>query len=157
MQKPMTQILIKAGIVPPETIALMHRWGMLVEPLDEGGAYDTPEAITEAIQEVVDRGETVKLRDTDLDIIKQYINNQQAGRLYLKDEETGQRANAATFYCRTRLGEYVIPWRSESIVDLLIEPHSYLKTEDGEKVHFSDVRELFFGDEKAFMVCEASE
>lgn len=157
MDKPLTDIMVRAGIVPPETIALMERWGMLIEAEGESGEYASAESVVDAIREVQDSGETVKLRDTDLDVIKQYLHGQKPGRLYLKDDVTGEKASYPVFYAETRMKEYVIPWRSESIRELIVEPSSYLKTENGEKVYFSDVRELFYGDQKAFMVCEAAE
>jgi hypothetical protein len=85
-------------------------------------------------------------------------NNRSSGTLVIKVD--GSRSSIPLAFCRTILGEFVIPWKSESIYDLMISGDTYLRyKEDGKtvKAYFTDVREVFFGETKAFMVCTSPE
>ena len=53
------------------------------------------------------------------------------------------------------MGEYLIAWRSETIEDMLTNGRSYLQV-DNQRIFFSRIRELFYGDTKAFMACTES-
>jgi hypothetical protein len=98
--------------------------------------------------------EFVIVRETDLEVIRQYAATTRVGTLHMEIDED-QQGDAEVTYGRTRLGEYIIAWQSDSIEDLLTNGLTYL-IEDGKRVFFKDMRELFFGDRKVFMVCTLS-
>jgi len=150
MQKSVSLAVIKSGLIPESVIQELNRWGLPIEMVEEGEILNTPEAIVNRIQEALEGEDLVRIRDTDLDILRCYLSEQKQGILRVAgDNET---ANVEVSFCVTPMGEYVIPWRSESIREFMTDPRTYLKT-DGKKIGFSDVRELFFGEHKAFMVC----
>lgn len=158
MNKPVSVAVIESGLIPDEVLAEMTRWGLPLVTVDESQVARSPEQVVRRIQEALEGEDVIRLRDTDLDMIRYYLTEQKPGRLHV--EET----SFDVFFCRTKLGEYVIPWKSESIQDMMVDPKTYLsfseKTDGASvrhKVFFSDVRELYFGDTKAFMVCEKLE
>jgi hypothetical protein len=69
-------------------------------------------------------------------------------------DNPGKTVGIPVEYCKTRLGEIVIPWTSESINDTILDDRTYLKPVGEDRIYFADVRELFHGGHKAFMVCE---
>lgn len=152
--KPLTVAIVKSGLVPPDVLGELRRWGLPVEVEGNLELLSTAEDVVAYIQDALEGEDLVQLRDTDLDIIHKYITGQQAGKLHV--ETDGTKSNIAVSYCRTDMGHYVIPWRSESIKELITDPNTYLKTAEG-KVYFRDARELFFGGHKTFMVCEPSQ
>jgi hypothetical protein len=70
-------------------------------------------------------------------------------------------ADFSITYGRTAIGDYIIPWRSESIRQEMTNGMTYLTVEDPpgalkNRVFFKDTREIYYGDTKAFMVCSPS-
>jgi hypothetical protein len=110
-----------------------------------------------AIRRAIDSEGYVLTRETDLEVLRHYLSGQQQGLLHVevfhKDPTIESSADIPVVFARTPLGEYIVPWASESIADEMTNGITYLTTSGG-KVQFSSVRELFFGDHKAFMVCE---
>lgn len=145
---------IKAGIIPDEILDEMRRWGLPVRFVvyEDVQMLNSPEEVVRCIRDALESEEIVETRDTDLDILHRYLTQQKKGSLHIEDGEAS--ANTSIFYCVTDLGEYVIPWRYESVRELILDPKSYLRDDSGKKVHFQDVRELFYGGIKAFIVCE---
>lgn len=150
MSRSVTLAVIKSGLVSKDTLRELNHWGLPIEMIEENEVLDTPEAIVGRIQEALEGEDLVKIRDTDLDVLRCYLTCQKQGMLRVAGDDGV--ANVEVSYCVTPMGEYVIPWRSESIREYMTDPNTYLKA-DGGKVGFSDVRELFFGEHKAFMVC----
>lgn len=152
----LTNAVLESGLVDSAVIAELKRWGA---PLDWSGKTltDLPQILAK-IQEALESKDTVELRDTDLDILSTYLTGKLSGRLVLPNT-SGRAHSEAVDYCVTKLGEYVIPWTSEDIRDLLLDQRTYLRLskQPGQdkptKVFFCDVRELFFGTRKAFVVC----
>jgi len=157
MQRTLTPIVIRAGILSADMVSELQRWGLPVEFTDTDSVLETPDQVVEAIQEAIESRDLVELRDTDLDAIRQYVFHQTKGKLHLHDTITDQSSQMECYYSKTSLGEYLIPWRAESIQALMTDPGSYLKEGSGQRVYFHDVRELFFGELKAFMVCVPKE
>ena len=107
--------------------------------------------------EAVESEEAVEIRATDLDIVTQYLASRKKAKLHVPNPEDPEKTvGIQVEYCRTRLGEVVIPWTSESINDTLLDERTYLKPVGEDRIYFADVRELFYGDHKAFMVCDPS-
>lgn len=159
MSRALTVAVVETGLIQPEVLDEMRRWGLPIDVIESNEVAKSPDEIVERIQEALEGEDLVRLRDTDLDVIRHYLNQQRPGKLHVGIEEDS--SSFSVFFCLTKLGEYVIPWRSESIYTLMLDEGTYLSFAEVDssgknkrrKVHFKDVRELFFGDTKAFMVC----
>jgi hypothetical protein len=147
--------VLQAGIVPGEMVNELARWGNLEVPEKIQLEPDPREALAD-IREAVESRETVALRMTDLDAMKFYEGNQKSGRLYYS---TGGPSSRTTFvdvtYAKTPVGNYIIPWTDmdSDIFDLMLDEGTYLKPAGEVRVHFANVDELYFGEQKAFMIC----
>lgn len=153
MNKPISQAVIESGIVEKEMIQQLCQWGYLpeeattVQPVDDN-------IVVQNIQEAIESGDVVTIKESDLDAIKGYLKNKKSGKLHLPNpDEEGKTVPISVKYSLTKFGEYVIPWNSHTISDLMVEEGAYLKPVGEPRVHFVDVRELYYGDHKAFMVC----
>lgn len=151
--------VLKAGIVPTTVLPELSRWGMdLPETVEV--EPDRQTALAE-IRESIESSETVVVRETDLDALKNYDKDCARGRLYYSvpdySKPTEQRARKTTFvdvtYAKTTIGNYLIPWTDEDTFDLMLDEGTYLKPAGEERVHFDNVSELFYGEQKAFMIC----
>lgn len=157
--RPVAKAVIRAGLVPPDVLAQMKKWGVLdAEEVKVDQILDTPEQIVAHIQEALESKAQVEICESDLDILQRYLSkeHQQEGRLHLRDGE--RRELVKVNFCLTKMGEYAIPWLDEENPQLLANGESFLRhREEGEEkskdVYFVDIRELYFGDRKAFIVC----
>jgi hypothetical protein len=153
---PIINAVLKTGLIDPAALTEMKRWGLVdqeaaTNPEPPQSAVECHELIERALQS---EG-YVLTRETDLEAIQQYALTHRLGQLHL-DNGDGDQADFPVSYGRTPLGEYVIGWRSESIAEMLLNGRTHLMA-DGKRVYFRDVRELFFGTKKAFMVCIPSD
>lgn len=147
--------VLSTGLVDPQIIEELRRWGALPTDLTvDGPAPRTPEEMAVRIQSALESEGFVLVRETDLAILDQYTTTLSQGTLHLVldvDAEM-QDADVPITFGRTSLNEYIVPWRSAGIQEVLTNGMTYLI--DGEhRVFFRHVRELFFGDTKAFMIC----
>ena len=161
--RPVGLAAIRAGLVSEEAMEEMHRWGMLPRDVTEPPDTVDPEQAIIFIQEALEAEDQVSLKKTDLDILRVYLGgkNQHKGRMVIIDPDTEAKSSKNVAFCKMPGKRYVIPWLSDSALDLLVNNHSYLSyREEGDekprRVYFLDVRELYFGDVKAFMVLEES-
>lgn len=147
--------VLKAGIVPEGAVKEFTRWGLEV-PEDVPVEPDRRAALA-GIREAIEGPETVALRITHLDALHDYEKNAQAGRLYYSLRGGRGNLKRTTFvditFCRNAVGNYLIPWTDEDIYDLMLDENTYLKPMGGERVYFSDVAYLYYGEQKTFMVC----
>lgn len=151
--------MVLAGIVDPNMVKELSIWGSPLEEIFDLDWDDTPKSTEEALERIrqaLEDRDQVEIRATDLDVMRRYLNNQQEAKLHLEDPVSKQKSNIKIFFAWSKTGEVIIPWRSESIEDLLMSPESYLRVED-RKYYFGAVQELFFGEQKAFMLCTVSE
>jgi len=160
--RPLITAVLKAGLVPTEALTELQRWGLPVEFADEKNAepIDDLDQVVAIVRDALESGEQVRLQDTDLDVLKRFLDPEslQQGRLTVKDENA--RSTFKVVFCLTPMGDYVIPWKSEGVRDMIIDGEGVLRyEEDGKKreVYFVDVRDLFFGDHRAFMVCSPAD
>ena len=158
MTRPAARAVVEVGIVDKDALAQLRRWGF---PLDCAAPEDVvlpPGEATKRIMEAVSSEESVEVRDTDLDIVREYMGQRLAAKLHVPNPEEGKATiGIPVEYCRTTLGEVVIPWTSEAISDILLDPMTYLKPLGQPRLYFVDVRELYYGDHKAFLVCSVTE
>ena len=148
MRRELAVAVVRAGIVTKPMLAEIERWGLptgVQENEVDELAGNAQEAI-EGIQEALDSYDMVEIRATDLDILKRYMEARKEGKLVVNEEPV------PVTFCLLPSGEYAIPWISESITDLIIEGGPYLRI-GRRKVYIQDVREVYFGEMKAFMVC----
>jgi hypothetical protein len=118
---------------------------------------EKPEQVVQAIEEALQDEGLVLTRHTDLDAINLFLSTAKTGTLHVVIEaEDGpeQVADIECFYGRTLMGDYIIKWHSDSIEDVMTNGKTHLKDmDDSQDVYFTSVREIFFGETKAFVVC----
>lgn len=148
--------VVASGLVPEGVLRQFQKWGMLppgdIQPVVQDITLDQA---AELFRRVREEGEEELIKDTDLDIVAHYVRGQEKGRLYVATVKNGKPSTTYVdvhFY-KTKLGEYVLPWRDENLRDLLLDPTTYLKPTGGERVYFADVRDLYFGEQRTFVVC----
>jgi hypothetical protein len=150
--KPVTIAILRSGLVPNEVLDEMKRWGLPVCFADETKpVLKTAKEVVECIREAIEDDATVKIRDTDLDVLSVYLNEHDQGHLVVFDPVVNKAKRVSCTYALLPNGRYVIPWTAEYIGDVLTDPKSYLRDLQGKHIHFDDVEELFFGGRKAFM------
>ena len=157
MNKPVTKVIMEAGLIDDQALAQLRKWGLLTT-VAEVQNFKDPEIIVNRIREALEGDELVELRSTDLDLIRHYLNSRLKGKLHVPNPENEEKMVALPVeYCVTKMGEYVIPWTSDGIQDLLLHDKTYLKIMEGTKIRFSRVRELYYDSKKAFVVCAPME
>jgi hypothetical protein len=144
-----------SGAIDEGMLQELQKWKVPLNLPDTVELETDVDAVISRIQEAISDKEMVEIRDTDLDLLKRFLRDRKKGRLYLVSDSTGEKTNFTIRYCVTSTGEYAIPWESESIEDMLVADGSYLKTDEG-RVYFHTVRECFFGEHKAFIVCSGT-
>lgn len=96
----------------------------------------------------------VLTRETDFAVIDHYLRSQLPATLHivLESDEGDVETDVECTYGRTPMGEYIIRWYSESIEDVMTNGKTCLIVKDY-PVYFSAMREAFFGETKAFIIC----
>lgn len=147
--------VLKAGIIPTDMVTELARWGNYEVP--EVQVEEDPRTALAGIREAIESHDTVALRITDLDALNYYKQNTLKGRLYYSLRGGPQTLRNSSFievaYAKMPDGNYLIPWTSEDIFDLMLDEGTYLKPAGGARVHFANIDELYYGEQKAFMVC----
>jgi len=159
---------VNAGLIDKVLLEEFRRWKAPIEIPDTlPDAPTTVEEAAAAIEEVLQSESFVLTRETDLEIFRQYMKTQTVGNLHVEipvDPEAplGLEVTTADFqitFGKTAIGEFIIPWRSESIRQEMTNGMTYLLEQGVHapyRVFFKDTREVYYGDTKAFMVCAAS-
>jgi hypothetical protein len=157
---PIATAVLKAGILPEETLAEFRRWGHQIE-LPTAPPPRKPEEVVQAIEEALQEQGLVLTRETDLGAVNFYLQTSLPGVLHVvlgEGDDTLETDIPCTFGV-TPMGEYIIRWHSESIEEVMTNGRTHLlldaKSSDGlpYKVFFNRMREVFFGDTKAFIIC----
>lgn len=154
---------LRAGLIAPHFLQEFRRWGAPIE-VPENAPSSPPKTVEEAgslIEETLQSEGYTIARETDLEALQQYLATQVQGTLHVEffsdnpTEET--QADVEVSYGLTPLGEFILPWKGESIAGELTNGSCYLEGPNlpGVRAYFTNVRELFFGEQKAFMVCTA--
>lgn len=152
MNKPVTVAVLKSGIVPPEVLQEMARWGLPIVFREEEDkrVLDSIEEVIDCLREAVEGDDAVKLRDTDLDALRIYLTTQKTAKLTLHNPYDSTTDRFAVSYAVLPNGNYLIPWTDEMTVEYLTDTSSYLKVGD-QRVTFDQAEELFFGGSKMFI------
>ena len=151
---PVTQAVLKAGLISPEQLAEMKRISPIIDKEAELGDPVDLEMAAKIVEDAMQSEQYVLMRETDLEALKQYAETSAIGILHIEVDDSA--GDIEVTYGRTPMGEYIIAWKSESIAGMMTNGRTYLAVDINTNVFFKDVRELFFGDQKAFMVCKAS-
>lgn len=156
--RPLSVAVVRSGLIPEDVLSEFKRWGLPVEIVPEEKTLQTPEAVVNVIMDALESEDQVRTRDTDFDVLKRYIDPrfQIQAKMNLDNGE-GEKSTAKITVCKTRMGDFAIPYRGEAVAELLINGHTHLTyEEDGEKhkVTFVNVEEMYLGEQKVFMICK---
>lgn len=147
----MTKAVLKAGIITPNMLREMKRFS---PTLEQDAEVEEPKELELAAKIIADALESEGyslVKETDLDVLRQYMEKNTTGSLHL-EAVAGEPTDVNVTYAMSKTGEFIIAWNSDSIADELVMGTTFLETVMG-IIMFKDVRELWYGDKKAFMVC----
>lgn len=153
----LTEIILKAGLLSPESLKELQRWKLPVGDPKMKNEYDadlTPGALSRAIAGAIESEGYILTRETDLGAIPQYLQTARNAVLHVVLDD-GDDSDFEVRAGNTTTGEYILPWQSENITDLMTNGETYLRV-DGKRIYFNQARELFYGLHKAFIVCTPS-
>lgn len=158
MGQSIVEVMVRGGVVPENALAEFRRWKLPGVPaeLPAPAPVDTPEQAAEALSElragveqVLGDRELVLPRVTDPDLLAQYTSTRFEGMLHV---ETGtEQADFPLVFGRTARGEYIIPWSSDALEDVLERGEAWIIAP--EEIHFSATNVFSYGQDKAFIVC----
>ncbi len=155
----LTDVILKAGLISPDNVRELRRWGLPVGEVTPSGEFDakmTPRALLDAISSIIESEGYVLTRETDLGAISQYLRTQRPAVLHVVFDEDGQApVDFEVTVGQEVTGEWLLPWQSESITDLLTNGKTYLKIQ-GQRIFFGQARDLFYGKHRAFLLCVPS-
>jgi hypothetical protein len=155
---PIASAVLNTGLIDPALLDEMRRWGLHIELPEVSATPKTLEEVSSRIQDALESEGYVLVRETDLTVLEQYTQTAARGLVHLVFDDDDANPQDTTFpvsFGRTPLNEYILPWTSATIADVLVNGMTHLI--DGQQhVYFKEVRELFFGDTKAFMICTPS-
>lgn len=144
-----SEAVVVTGLVGEEQLREYARWGMRNEFPKE--TVESVDDVEQTLREALESEEQVEVRETDMDVLRQYLRTQKKGKLHLVASRES-KADVDIIFGQNARGEYLIPWRAERIEEMITNGLSYL-LDDRKRIHFASVREVFFGERKAFMVC----
>ncbi len=158
---PLADVILRSGILTPGDHAEFARWKApaIVDAGDDGPTIDSAAQVIEGIERALQSRELVLVRATDLDIVTQFLRSQKHGKLHVTvtDQEVTQQAAFDIVFGRSSIGEYILPWKSELVEDVLVDGSAYLVEQDENgnerNIHFSNVRVLYFGEQKTCIIC----
>ncbi len=155
MSSEVAKTVVESGIVDRHSLEQLRRWGFLLDVEPKPDAPDlTASDLVDRIVEAIESRDAVEIRSTDLDAVRDYLSTRRPARLHVPNpDQPGKTVSIPIEYFITRLGEIVLPWSSDSIADLITNEGTYLKPTGEARIYFADVRELFFGEHRAFMIC----
>lgn len=161
MNREIVRLLAKSGLIPVELLRQFEKW-KLIDDISRVDRPRTAEELVGKISAILEADGTMLLRLTDIDIVQRYFQTQTIGKLVLM---TGSGpANTTTIdvaFGTTLTGEIILPWRDDSIANIMTNGMTHLQIEQEAKgglraisaVYFSDVKEAYFDSRKAFMIC----
>jgi hypothetical protein len=156
----MIEAVLKAGLLGENALREMKKFSVSIDP--DAKSEDPKDLDTAAtiIASAISEEGYVMVRETDLEILHQYAESARRGRLHLEIDSDVEPSGITSTdlditFGKSKMGEYLIAWRSESIEDMLTNGRSYLQVDD-QRIFFGRIRELFYGDTKAFLACYPS-
>jgi hypothetical protein len=149
-----SDVVVSAGLVEPSQLQEYARWGMRMDAPDK--PVESLDEVLQALHEALEGEEQVEVRETNMDVLKQYLASQKKGKLHLHASAESTADIEVVFGKMALTEEYLIPWQANSVEAMMTNGRSYL-VDERRRIYFSAVRELYFGDTKAFMVCTPSD
>jgi hypothetical protein len=146
----LAKLIVKSGILSESQLAEFQHWGRLTDAEVEASPMSAAEFM-QKVESALQQEDMVLVRETDFGALRSYLSNQKKGQLHVQSGKT--ESEFEVVYSVLNTGEYLIPWAGENLVDLLINGESFLKAEDGKVEYFYEIRELFYGEIKAFVAC----
>lgn len=153
---PVSLMALKLGLISPEMREQFAQWGEVsdIEPV----AAPSHEMIDEMIERALQSDDVALPKVTNLECIQQFCSTQRLGKLFLT--MNGMKSEFPVVFGVSLFGDIILPWRSEDIRDVLLDPtSSYLEWETSEgrrSVIFRSIEDIYYGDVKAFMLCTPS-
>jgi len=151
----LSSIILRSGLINENTLREFRRWGFPageMPPKEEFAAEPSPETLARAIADAIEDADFVLIRETDLEAVPRFLDGMCTAVLHVVLEESGHDIEVQA----SRNGkQWIIPWRSESITDVLTNGETYLRV-DGKRFYFCDAHDLFYGKHKAFVACTIS-
>jgi hypothetical protein len=159
MTTPLAEAIAKAGVLDEGMVHELIKWKAPVDLPEEVPLAKDPLVAVTQIQEAIESEEQVISRHTELDMLKHFLETKKSGKLHVVTEHDSADLEASFGRVQTKkkdgpakLGDYIIPWMSESIEDVMTNGETFLL--DGRrKIYFEEVRECFFGETKVFIIC----
>jgi len=148
-----TRIVVRSGILPESTLAQLRQWGAIIDVSPDPDA--SVERMPKAIQQAVEEEDFIRVRETDLEILKHYLKSQETGTLTLVSGDWQEVIEV--YFGRTPRGEIIIPWDDDTLEDTMLNGETYFQDSTKVKLSFVAMRELYYGERKAFMVLETVE
>lgn len=144
------QLLIRGGVLTGDQIKEVQRWGFQQEPVEAEPITDLQQFI-QRLSQALEGEDLIIIRETDLEVLHTFVRQPKKGELRF-ELKGSPPAKIPINYAVLRTGEHIIPW-VEELPDLFVDPNTYLVTESGALMSFGDVRELFYGEDRTFVVC----
>lgn len=150
---PVAVMAMKLGLISSEMCAQFAQWGQVpeVEPYEAR----SHEEISELIERALQSDELVLPKATNLEVLQEFCASQRLGKLHITLND--QKTEFDIVFGVSRTGDVIIPWRSEDIRDVLLDPESAFLTWNSAdttyKTSFRAVEDAYYGDVKAFMLC----
>lgn len=142
------EILEGARIIEQSSLAEFSRWGRMETATTPPATIPLDKAV-EAIRELLENDDPIDLRETDLNAVRHFLANRQVGTLHLS--YNGQSGKSDVAFAVLPTGEYMIPFKSESLDDLISNGQSFLSVHDT-RIYLGSPRNIYYGNTKAFTV-----
>jgi len=134
---------LQLGIIPEHVLTAARKWGVDIPEQSSGGSLD-------ALVEAAELDKEVFIRETDPDAVKSFLATQKPAVLSVATKPGVSESMSVTIG-RLRTGEFLLAWSGDDIQDLLTNGLTHLDL-DGSTIYFQSSRELYLGDQKAFIV-----
>ena len=107
------------------------------------------------VEKALEEEEMVLIRETDLQVIPLFLANNYAGVLHIEVADPPAKAEVPVRWALPPIGEFILPWLGETMVDILTNGLTWLEAQGG-VFRFCDIRVVFYGEVKAFMICKTT-
>jgi hypothetical protein len=153
MTTPILSWFVKAGIMTPNNLGEIERWGCIVsfqrDPAESYQPDITHGAFIEAIEHSVS-DQTFK--EVDLNLVGYYERTLREVHLHL--EQDNEVLDTSIYIGTYPTGDFILPGLDPALAALLDNGVSYIE-EDGFRYFFNDCRELYCNS-TCFLVCRPS-
>lgn len=164
MNREIVRLLAKSGLIPPELLPQFLKW-KLIDDIGQIAQPKTAEELIAVVTSILEDDDMTLVRSTDIDIVRRYFQTQAIGKLVLMTADSpGNTTVVKVAFGRTLTDEIILPWRDDSIANIMTNGLTHLQIEQEAKgglrsiaaIYFSDVKEAYFDSNKAFMICVPS-